>query len=135
MLWRMRSHLLRALVPALFLFAACAAPRPLSTPGGAAISHVVVIWLRPDTAPDLRQQLVADFLRVAGDVARCDAAWIGTPAGTPRDVVDNSYDLLIVLRFPDAAAAAAWQTLPAHQELLGRLRPHLQKLLVYDARD
>lgn len=115
------------------LASACGGPPRWPQPGSGALLHVVLLWYRADMPPAERDALVALYVERVRSVPGVDAVWLGRPAGTPRDVVDNTYDQLVLMRFCDAAAAAAWQTHPVHEELLQRFGRHFARVLVYDA--
>src|SRR3954467_4240270 len=53
--------------------------------------HTVYFWLKPGTSEDARAQLVRDCRDYLGKVPPVRQLGAGLPAGTPREVVDNSY--------------------------------------------
>jgi len=48
------------------------------------------------------------------DSEHASTGHVGRPAGTPREVVDNSYDYCLIVTFDDAVSHEAYQTEPAH---------------------
>lgn len=96
--------------------------------------HVVHFWLKEDLTADQRAAFVRglEALRGSPNVRRVR---IGTPAGTPRPVVDNSYSYQLVVEFADAAAHDRYQ-LPsdaAHQAFVDGFKAFWTKLLIYDS--
>ena len=115
---------MRKTVLASILFvAACSSLPSTSQPGDGSRLHVVLFWLKPDMPPAERAAIPVEMAAKAKLVPGLDAVWTGGPAGTPRDVVDNSFDLMLVMRFRDAAAAKAWDDDPIHQQLVARFKP------------
>jgi len=58
--------------------------------------------------------------------------WAGEPAGTQRDVVDNSYSVGLAVVLPDKAAHDAYQKHPLHLEFIARNQPHWDRVRVHD---
>src|SRR5690349_1408017 len=102
----MLARSLRAFLPPLLL-TACAAVPTTSVPGGDARLHVVLFSLKPDAPAAERAAFPAAVVANASEVRGVGVGWAGTPAGTQRAVVDNSYGVIAVMRFHDAAALAA----------------------------
>lgn len=116
------------------LLPACSSAPSTSQPGDGSRLHVVLFWLKPDMPASERAAIPVEMAAKAALVPGLDACWTGTPAGTPRDVVDNSYDLMLVMRFRNAAAAKAWDDDPIHLGLVQRFRPWFAKVVVYDGK-
>jgi hypothetical protein len=111
----------------------CAAPAADAGAAGRKLVHVVVFWLKPGAPADLPARLRDLYLhRVRREVPGVEAVWVGPPHPSPRPVVDDSFHLMSVVRFADAAAEAAWQTHPVHAELRALFEPHLERVTVYD---
>jgi len=72
--------------------------------------HHVHFWLK-DKAQ--KQQLIEGLYTLA-PITHIRHIHIGVPAGTTRDVVDNSYDVSLLLLFDDRAAQDAYQDDPIH---------------------
>lgn len=121
-----------ALSVALLAFAACATSPSTSKPGDGSRLHVVLFWLKPDMPASERAAMQTELADQAQKVPGLLECHMGGPAGTQRDVVDNSYDLLLVMRFADATAAKGWDTDPLHLALVKRFAPHFAKVVVYD---
>jgi hypothetical protein len=126
---------MRKTVLASILFvAACSSLPSTSQPGDGSRLHVVLFWLKPDMPPAERAAIPVEMAAKAKLVPGLDAVWTGGPAGTPRDVVDNSFDLMLVMRFRDAAAAKAWDDDPIHLQLVDRFKPWFARVVVYDGK-
>jgi len=126
MRFRLVAPFLAALLPA------CSSLPSTSQPGTGSRLHIVLFWLKPDMPAGERTAIPVEMAAQATLVPGLEACWTCTPAGTPRDVVDNSFDLMLVMRFRSAAAARAWDDDPIHLALVQRFRPWFAKVVVYD---
>jgi hypothetical protein len=109
------------------LATACTAPQS----GG--IEHAVFVWLkRPGNKAD-RAALVEGTKQLQKSTGLITSFRHGTPVPSARAVVDDSFDLALLMRFQSRAALAAFETHPDHlrakKELL---RPLSRKVLIYD---
>ena len=95
-------------------------------------THVVLFWLKKDAAGASRQ-LIDDARRLLTPIAGVAFIDVGVPAGTPRDVVDNTYDVCIVTAFADAAGHDAYQVDPLHLEFAARNKPNFDRIRVFDS--
>ena len=57
---------------------------------------------------------------------------VGTPAGTPRDVVDNGYGVALLVEFADAGAHDVYQDHPDHLRFIEACRHLWSRVQVYD---
>lgn len=96
------------------------------------VDHVVLVWLkRPGNEQD-RQALreAGDRLRAIPGLLMLDG---GTPLASDRPVVDDSFDVGFVMRFPSKEALEAYEPHPAHmKEVENVIRPLSRKVVVYD---
>ena len=109
------------------LATACTAPQS----GG--IEHAVFVWLkRPGNEAD-RAALVEGTKQLQKSTGLITSFRHGTPVPSARPVVDDSFDLALLMRFQSRAALAAFETHPDHlrakKELL---QPLARKVLIYD---
>jgi hypothetical protein len=94
--------------------------------------HMVFFWLKEGTPEAARQQLLEDCNTYLKEIPTVRQLWAGRPAMTPRDVVDNSYDVGLCVVLDDAAAHDVYQEHPRHLEFIGRNKPNWQRVQVYD---
>lgn len=96
--------------------------------------HCVHFWLKPDLAADERAAFVQG-LRGLASSPNVTSIRVGTPAGTPRPVVDNSYDYQLLVTFADQAAHDAYQSPAdhAHTAFIERFKACWTKVLIYDS--
>jgi hypothetical protein len=94
--------------------------------------HVVYFWMKedaPDTAVD---QLIADCKQYLGEIKTVDGLYVGRPAGTEREVVDNSYGVNLIIHFKNKVAHDFYQQAPLHKEFIERNQEHWDRVQVYD---
>jgi hypothetical protein len=94
--------------------------------------HAVYFWLNPGTPEAARLQLVADCKAYLSKIPTVRHLWAGRPAMTPRDVVDNSYDVGLLVALDDAAGHDVYQEHPLHKEFIARNKPHWKRVQIYD---
>ncbi|MGI9586089.1 MAG: Dabb family protein [Acidimicrobiia bacterium] len=90
--------------------------------------HNVYFWLKTDEPSE-------DFesgLRGLTQDPNVRASYFGTPAGTDRDVVENSYTYGLVLVFDDTAGHDSYQAGRAHLEFLDAHLESWGRVTVHD---
>ena len=97
-----------------------------------AFIHMVFFWLREgadaDVAAKLAQGCRTHLTGIPG-VLRLD---VGFPAGTPRDVVDSSYGVALLVEFADSAAHDVYQDHPDHLRFIAECSSLWSRVQVYD---
>ncbi len=94
--------------------------------------HMVFFWLKPDATDAAREQCIADCTGLLGQVPGVQQVWAGRPAMTPREVVDNSYDVGLCVVLDSRASHDVYQTHPLHLEFIARNKPAWDRVRVYD---
>lgn len=94
--------------------------------------HTVYFWLKPDAPEGERAAVAKDCRELLSSIPGVAHLWAGHPAMTPREVVDNSYDVGLCVALTDAAAHDIYQTHPNHLEFIARHKAHWQRVQVYD---
>src|SRR5688572_5199850 len=94
--------------------------------------HVVLFWLKPGTPESEREQIVKDANDLLKKIPSVRHIWTGRPAMTPREVVDNSYDVGLCVLYDDRAGHDLYQAHDLHVQFVARRKPTLQKIVVYD---
>jgi hypothetical protein len=95
--------------------------------------HVVYFWLNnPDNQSERKQFLhnLKDFISRMDNILE---AHIGIPAGTKRDVVDNSYQFCLDLGFESKEEHDIYQAHPLHKEFIDKSARFWTRVLVYDS--
>lgn len=95
--------------------------------------HVVFFWMNnPDSAQE-QEQLLSELERFMDKIPQPISKHIGKPAGTPREVVDNTYQFSLVLNFESKESQDEYQTDPIHLEFIDRAQHLWKKVQVYDS--
>lgn len=94
--------------------------------------HTVYFWINPDATPDQVKQLIADCKTLLGAVETVRKIEVGTPAGTQREVVDNSWGVSITVYFDDKEGQDFYQTAEKHLEFIERNKNTWSRVQVYD---
>ena len=94
--------------------------------------HTVLFWLNDNVDENGKQQLIEDCKSFLSPISTVKFLAVGPPAGTPREVVDNSYDVGLVVHFEDEAGHDFYQEAGAHLEFIERNRVNWKRVQVYD---
>lgn len=117
---------------ACFLLASCAPPASSSTASKGTVQHIVVCWLHKPGDELARAQLIGTSLGFK-DLPGVVDVTAGPPLPSDRPVVDDSFDVAIVMTFRDEAALRAYETHPAHKKAVESvLKPLVARHVVYD---
>lgn len=93
--------------------------------------HAVYFWLKKDN-PELVKEFIDEGLPKLAKVPSIQSVTWGPPAGTPREVVDNSYDLAWIVNFANAEDQDAYQVDPLHLEFVEKYKSIFDRVQVYD---
>ncbi|WP_421870448.1 Dabb family protein [Marinoscillum sp.] len=92
--------------------------------------HMVYFWLTPEANADTFIQNTEDFLKKV-DVIR--GYHLGKPAGTPREVVDNSYSVSLVVTFDSKEDQDIYQKHEAHLKYIEDNNTQWTEVKIYDS--
>jgi hypothetical protein len=95
---------------------------------------MVYFWAQGDDPVQSAELIIAgcqEHLANIPGVLRLEA---GRPAGTARDVVDNSYAVGLLVEFADAAAQDVYQDHPDHHRFIAECSRYWSRVQVYDTR-
>lgn len=94
--------------------------------------HSVYIWLKEDVTNQERSHFL-DLLQGLEQIKSVEALEIGLPAGTPRDIVDNSYDIALFVYFEDREAHDLYQKDKIHTDAKLIFEDWIEEIKIYDA--
>jgi hypothetical protein len=97
-----------------------------------AFLHSVFFWLRDGGTSADAQQLADGCRRWLSGIPGVRRLYVGTPAGTPRDVVDSTYAVGLHVELDDAAAQDAYQEHPDHLRFIDECAHLWSRVRVYD---
>jgi hypothetical protein len=126
----MKTRYTAALLAALFLLALPSAA-PAEEPVKGEFVHHVFFWLKsPDNAAD-RDLFLKEIAKMKRIPTIIEVA-IGQPAGTPRDVVDNSWTFDWLVTFKNKADWQVYNDHPLHLQFIKNASHLWNKVQVYD---
>jgi hypothetical protein len=95
-------------------------------------THMVFFWMKEGAPPAEREGVIKSCNELLAKIPTVKHLWAGKPAMTPRDVVDNSYDVGLCVVMDDRAGHDVYQNHPLHTEFINRHKLHWQRVRVYD---
>lgn len=99
-----------------------------------AFLHTVHFWLK-DGLSDEQKHDVLQGIRSLAESPNVSRMSVRVPAGTPREVVDNSYDFQLVAEFDSAELHDAYQSPDdeVHQNFVKNYKDKWQRVQIYDS--
>ena len=95
-------------------------------------SHVVIFWTDP-AQPNAADELIAGCDRHLKNISGVAQYHVGKMVGSPRPVVEQTYQVALNLVFPDKKSQAAYQAHPEHVAFVEKYcKPLAKRVLVYD---
>lgn len=96
-------------------------------------AHVVYFWLKnPDNQSD-RQAFEKSLKNFIDNSAYIKTKFIGVPAATDREVIDNSYTYSLMLTFENKSQQDKYQEEEGHKKFIEESSGLWSKVLVYDS--
>ncbi len=96
-------------------------------------THVVYFWLNEPENTDHRAAFENSLKNFLNNSLYAKTSFIGVPANTPRDVVDNSYTYSLILTFPSKEIQDKYQNEKAHLKFIAESENLWKKVQVYDS--
>jgi len=96
------------------------------------IEHIVIIWLKQPGIEDAQDTIIkaSQALKTIPGVLALKS---GKAVPSPRNIVDSSFDVALIISFIDQAALDAYLTHPVHLQLLEEtMKPLVDRIRVYD---
>ena len=95
-------------------------------------SHVVIFWTDP-AQPGAAEAVIAGAHQYLKAIPGLTHFHIGKMVGSPRPVVDQTYQVALNTVFTDKQAQDDYQVHPAHLEFVAKcVKPYVKKVTVYD---
>lgn len=92
--------------------------------------HLVYFYFHDNGNAPTVAKACQDYLTNIPGVVRLE---VGTPAGTPRSVVDNDYGVALLVEFADAAGHDVYQDHPDHHKFIEACASYWSRVQVYDS--
>jgi hypothetical protein len=93
--------------------------------------HNVFFWLKEETSEDEKVSFLKALKKLA-EIKTVRSLYAGKPAGTPRNVVDNSYDFALIVHLDDKEGHDAYQVDPIHDAFAASQSHLWAKVQVFD---
>ena len=93
--------------------------------------HMVYFWMKDEVTDTQRNEFHAGV----AELTKCKTilnSFIGPPAGTPREVVDNSYEYALLLFFRNKEDHDIYQNDPDHHHFIDHYKHLWSRVQVYD---
>lgn len=100
-------------------------------PEYAPFMHHVYFWLNEPENQEHLDRLVTGLERMKA-IETIQQARIGFPAGTPREVVDNSYAIYWLVTFNSTADWQVYNDHPIHEQFVREVSDVWSRVIVYD---
>jgi hypothetical protein len=95
-------------------------------------SHVVIFWTKPEL-PGAAEALLAGAEKYLRPIPGVVSFHVGRMAKSDRDVVDQSYQVALNLRFDSKQAQDDYQVHPLHLEFVEKaFKPNCARVTIYD---
>ena len=122
----------KVLLVALLAFTGCAS---LGSRHDGALQHVVLIWLK-DAGNAEQQAKIIEVSKSFLDISGALQVQAGKAVASDRGIVDDSFDVGILVVVPDERRLADYLAHPIHQRAKNDvLLPLVEKIRVYDIRE
>ncbi len=94
--------------------------------------HTVYFWFKEGVSESQKADFVKNGLAKLATAPTIHQVYYGPPAGTPREVVDNTYDFAWICHFKTAEAQDAYQKEPIHLQFVEDYKDLWERVQVYD---
>ncbi len=95
--------------------------------------HVVFFWMKnPNSSEDV-DQLERELQKFMSVNKQVKTHHIGRPAGTDREVVDNSYGVSLIVSFDSKEEQDVYQSDPTHIDFIKSAEHLWDRVQIYDS--
>lgn len=95
--------------------------------------HIVFFWLKNPDNKSERKTFETNLNALIGGVDLIRSKFVGTAAGTPREVVDNSYTYCMIISFDNKKDQDVYQSHELHLKFIKDTEHLWEKVQVYDS--
>jgi len=97
-----------------------------------AFIHTVFFWMKKEVTDKEKANFMKKGLADLAKVPSIYKVYYGPAAGTPREVVDNSYDAALVVHFKSSEEQDKYQVDPIHLKFIEDYKHLWDRVQVYD---
>lgn len=117
----------------LFLGLTSCSTCPLAGNKKANVQHIVLAWLKKPGNETDRAKIIAAAKDLKARIPEVKSLEVGPVLPSDREVVDDSFDVALVMRFDSKEAMQTYEKSPIHvQAVKDTLKPLTAKIVVYD---
>lgn len=95
-------------------------------------THSVYFWLANPDSEEAKAEFEAAVKKFIDNSAYVKTKYLGTPAGTPREVVDNSWTYNLIVTFDSKEDHDLYQAEQVHEDFRNGSAHLWTKVLIYD---
>ena len=96
-------------------------------------THTVLFWMNEPENEEHKEQLKKGLLQLIASSEYSKMGHVGTPAGTDRPVVDNTYDFSLLVTFESASDQDKYQVEPAHKAFIEECQHTWSRVQIFDS--
>lgn len=97
-----------------------------------AFLHMVYFWVKEGGTQEDAEKIAEGCRKHLTKIPTVRRLEVGHPAGTPRDVVDNSYGTALLVEFEDVEGHDVYQDHDLHNAFIAECHAHWSRVQVYD---
>lgn len=97
-----------------------------------AFIHTVFFWTNEEVSAEDKAAFAKNGLKGLSKISSVYKFYMGPPAKTSEEVIDNSYDFALVCHFKNEADQDAYQVDPIHLKFIEDYKHLWKKVVVYD---
>ncbi|SEK51782.1 Stress responsive A/B Barrel Domain [Aquimarina amphilecti] len=124
-----KTVLFLTIIVLIFMLSSCNKKEPMFDKN---FVHSVYIWLNNPDNPDERKLFEESLNKFLSTSKYAKTNFIGAPAGTDREVVDNSYTYSIIVTFSSKEEQDLYQKEEAHLLFIKEASSLWNKVQIYD---
>lgn len=98
-----------------------------------AFLHMVYFWVREGGTQEDADKIAEGCRKYLTQIPVATRVEVGSPAGTPRAVVDNTYGTVLLTEFEDVEGHDIYQEHPLHLQFIAECKEHWSRVQVYDS--
>lgn len=95
--------------------------------------HVVYFWFKNPDNQEGRKNFEASLKKFLDSSRHIKSKYVGTPANTPREVVDNSYTYCLVVTFDSKEEHDKYQEEEVHKKFIEESGHLWERVQIYDS--
>lgn len=97
------------------------------------VQHVVLVWFNDDVSEQHIQQVVEQSYALQQKIPQLKRIRIGDAIESDRKMVDDSFDIGLVMSFDSLSDLREYEGHPEHKAFLGQyIKGRVAKILIYD---